>query len=268
MTFLSICMEYVHEVGHRVIFAKICHNIYIRHTLHTYCVHIHHCGNLFEYSSLSWWRHKMETFSALLALCVGNSSVTVVFSLICAWTNGWVNNRDAGDFKHHRAHYDVTVMMCNWTAFGVGTCSSSSGVIVTQLIKVHVELACCDTKGQNKTKDIYTKTNVPNSKVLGANMGPIWVLSAPGGPHVGLMNLANWVICRRTSWFTYGTGRKGMRMEERVAGEDESLSIVTMQHVCIHVFSGNVWHSDHLPGSPFANMDLFKSQHWQTYVCV
>ena len=30
----------------------------------------------------------------------------------------------------------------------------------------------------------------PDSKVHGANMGPTWVLSAPDGPHVGLMNLA------------------------------------------------------------------------------
>ena len=36
----------------------------------------------------------------------------LVFSLICAWTNGWVNNRDAGDLRRHRAHYDVTVMVC------------------------------------------------------------------------------------------------------------------------------------------------------------
>ena len=34
----------------------------------------------------------------------------LMFSLICAWTNGWVNNRDAGDFRCHRAHYDVTVI--------------------------------------------------------------------------------------------------------------------------------------------------------------
>ena len=33
-----------------------------------------------------------------------------MFSLICAWTNGRVNNRDAGDLRRHRAHYDVTVM--------------------------------------------------------------------------------------------------------------------------------------------------------------
>ena len=33
----------------------------------------------------------------------------------------------------------------------------------------------------------------PDSKVHGANLGPTWVLSAPGGPHVCLMNLAIWV---------------------------------------------------------------------------
>ena len=33
-----------------------------------------------------------------------------VFSLICAWTHGWVNNCRAGDLRRHRAHYDVTVM--------------------------------------------------------------------------------------------------------------------------------------------------------------
>ena len=34
----------------------------------------------------------------------------LVFCLICAWINGWVNNRAVGDSRHYRAHYDVTVM--------------------------------------------------------------------------------------------------------------------------------------------------------------
>ena len=34
----------------------------------------------------------------------------LVLSLICAWKNGWVNNRGAGDLRHRRAHYDVTVI--------------------------------------------------------------------------------------------------------------------------------------------------------------
>ena len=67
----------------------------------------------------TWWRHQIETFSALLALCAGYSPVplnsppkdqwrgALMFSLICAWINDWVNKRKAGDL---RRHYDVNVM--------------------------------------------------------------------------------------------------------------------------------------------------------------
>ena len=67
-----------------------------------------------------WWRH--QPFSALLALCAGNSPVSGEFPsqrpvtrsfdgfFICAWINGWVKNREAGDLRRHRPHYDVTVM--------------------------------------------------------------------------------------------------------------------------------------------------------------
>ena len=34
----------------------------------------------------------------------------LMFSLICAWINDWINNREAGDLRRHRAHYDVIVM--------------------------------------------------------------------------------------------------------------------------------------------------------------
>ena len=70
----------------------------------------------------TWWRHQMETFSALLAICAGNSLVSgefptqrpvtqsfdVVFDLrlnkrLSKHWQGWWYNR-------HRAHYDVNVM--------------------------------------------------------------------------------------------------------------------------------------------------------------
>ena len=35
---------------------------------------------------------------------------SLMFSLICAWINGWVSNHEAGDLRRHRAHSDVTVM--------------------------------------------------------------------------------------------------------------------------------------------------------------
>ena len=71
----------------------------------------------------SWWRHQMETFFALLALCAGNSLVTGEFPsqcpvtrsfnvfFICAWINGWANNREARDLRRYRVHYDVIVMI-------------------------------------------------------------------------------------------------------------------------------------------------------------
>ena len=72
---------------------------------------------------------RMETFSVLLAICVGNSLVPVIslhkgqrrralmFSLICVWINGWVKNRGAGDLTRYRKHYDVTVMYSNTICF-------------------------------------------------------------------------------------------------------------------------------------------------------
>ena len=65
----------------------------------------------------------METFSALLAICAGNSPVHgefpaqrpvtrsfgVFFDL--RLNNGWVNNREAGDLRRYRTHYDVIVML-------------------------------------------------------------------------------------------------------------------------------------------------------------
>ena len=76
---------------------------------------------LFVFSS-PWWR-QMETFSAPQVLCAGNHRSPVnspykcqwrgalVFSLIPAWTNGWVNKRFISDLRHHYAHYDVIVML-------------------------------------------------------------------------------------------------------------------------------------------------------------
>ena len=45
----------------------------------------------------------------------GQRRGALMFSLICAWINGWVKNREAGDLRRHRAHYDVTVMSVIFT---------------------------------------------------------------------------------------------------------------------------------------------------------
>ena len=35
----------------------------------------------------------------------------LMFSLIYAWINDWVNNREAGDLRRQHGHYDVIVML-------------------------------------------------------------------------------------------------------------------------------------------------------------
>ena len=45
----------------------------------------------------------------------------------------------------------------------------------------------------------------PDSKVHGANMGPIWGRQDPGGPHVGPMNLPIWVYIT-VKWLIIDTG--------------------------------------------------------------
>ena len=71
---------------------------------------------------LSWWRHRMETFSASLALCEVNSPVTGEFPsqrpvthsfdvfVDLRLNNRWAHSRDAGDLRRHSAHCDVTEM--------------------------------------------------------------------------------------------------------------------------------------------------------------
>ena len=63
-------------------------------------------GNIFRVTGPLWggihWSlvnspHKDQGVGALM------------FSLICSWTNGWVNNRDAGDVRRHCAYYGVSL---------------------------------------------------------------------------------------------------------------------------------------------------------------
>ena len=47
----------------------------------------------------------------------------------------------------------------------------------------------------------------PDSKVHGANMGPIWGRQDPGGPHVGPMNFAIWVVTKNPPYLEHWYNR-------------------------------------------------------------
>ena len=44
-------------------------------------------------------------------ILLGQWRGALIFSLICAWMNGLVNNSEAGDLRRHRDYYDVIVLL-------------------------------------------------------------------------------------------------------------------------------------------------------------
>ena len=78
----------------------------------------------------------------------------LMFSLICVWINGWLNNGEAGDLRCYRAHYDVTVMI-SWFAalFGFHPISG-------QLFHVYGRTDCSVTTGCSEgcQSDSFTST--------------------------------------------------------------------------------------------------------------
>ena len=62
-------------------------------------------GNIFRVIGLLWGEiHRGHRWIPSQRPVTRN----LMFSLICAWTNRWVNNGDAGDLRRNHAHYDVT----------------------------------------------------------------------------------------------------------------------------------------------------------------
>ena len=89
----------------------------------------------------AWWRYQMGTLPRYWPFVRGiNRSLvnspnkgqwrgTLMFPFICAYTNGRVNNRDAGDLRRHRAHYDVTLI--EQSSGCLGYCHSSCASIIS-----------------------------------------------------------------------------------------------------------------------------------------
>ena len=77
------------------------------------------CCNLIHHDDVIKWKqfprywpfvrgiHRSPVNSPHKGQCRG----ALMFSLICARRNGWVNNREAGDLRRHPAHCDVIVMI-------------------------------------------------------------------------------------------------------------------------------------------------------------
>ena len=60
--------------------------------------------SVYEFTGNSWWRHQMETFSALLAPCEGNPPVAHKAGDAELWCFLWANNGDASDLRRYCAY--------------------------------------------------------------------------------------------------------------------------------------------------------------------
>ena len=69
----------------------------------------------------------------------GQRRGALMFSLICVWINGWVNNREAGDLRRYRSHYNVIAM---WS------------ILWVKCRRYHIT-----TKTTKSTLSVFQKTN-------------------------------------------------------------------------------------------------------------
>ena len=73
----------------------------------------------------------------------GQWRVALMFSLIFTWINGWENNRETGDLRRHRAHYDVTVMCTITMMLSSAAKSLPNELLIICIVKSQACLFLC-----------------------------------------------------------------------------------------------------------------------------
>ena len=91
----------------------------------------------------------------------GQRRRALVLSLICSWTNGWVNNRNAGDLMRHRADYDVTGLtrLDDEQLFRLSTKNTLDGGFHIQMAS-HTENVSMSWRHQENSKSMQTTSVV------------------------------------------------------------------------------------------------------------
>ena len=154
-----------------------------------------------------WWRHQVETFSALLAICAGNSPLHGEFPAQRQVTRGfdiffdlrlnkrlskqswgwWFDTLSCPLWRHCNAMATLP-----YSYYLCEVCEEKfPGLLVTvscrkgpQSFQERLSELLCN-KHRFQMVHVY-----PDSKVYGANMGPTLGRQDPGGSHVGPVNLA------------------------------------------------------------------------------
>ena len=174
--------------------------------------------NFPRYWPFVWGIHKGQWRGALM------------FSLICAWINGYVNNREAGDLRRHRAHYDVTVMhyqcVCTKLENNPSCCNLSyraHTIHITGGFDISIHPPMFRTRGIKCNEIIsivsYNISELCNSwtssqiaKLMGPTWGPHGSCRPQMGPMLAPWNLLSRLLCpseghKRWCWKIYRAWR-------------------------------------------------------------
>ena len=103
----------------------------------------------------------------------------LIFSLICAWLNGWVNICEAGDLRHHRAHYGIIVLLLAiWSRISIGNHSPINSLAPGKC-SCNIELSIFPY--MNATEHLWWQVNIDSANgpdavrqqaISLANVGP------------------------------------------------------------------------------------------------
>ena len=80
-------------------------------------VHHYHDDNIkWKHFPLYWPFVRGIHWSVVDSHQKGQWRGALMFSVFCAWRNGWANKQDAGDLRHYHAHHHITVLL-TWMHF-------------------------------------------------------------------------------------------------------------------------------------------------------
>ena len=138
------------------------------------------CGNTCVSTFYTWRRRYMEMRSVIRARSEAHGLPTFDVFYVDRVTKCWANSRYA-------TIWDVlTRIWYQCFEYSQNTCTTYRDIYVVSFIRFISKKCLLNYIIVNVTFGFYTS----DRKVHVAYMGPTWVLSDPGGPHVGSMNLA------------------------------------------------------------------------------
>ena len=104
-----------------------------------------------RFTQAAWWRQQRKHFprywpfvqgihrSPVYSPYKGKWRGALMFSLICTWINGWINEREAIDLRRVRTHYDVTVMWASIYVTNLVINSTQLKIFLLNIIQQHIQ---------------------------------------------------------------------------------------------------------------------------------